>query len=343
METEAKERKSRNFNLLLLVAFLSGSLLIVASYAWFNASLDVKIRFFNMIVSDESGLFVSLDGVNFASSTEISRDAVVKDLKKLYPNHTNQWAYGGLYPTSSNGISSSDNNKFDMYGSSIIEYKYPNYTKRYLNTSLMTEDNPSDYNLFISFDLFLKNVSGSPYPDNLYLHDGTDVYFNEAESDDADGTINSIRFGFVKICSTSSKSDIKTIQNLSCEGNCESLIYEPNAYKHSEDSISRARAYGIDLANGEYRSTYGVIGEGEFLEMANGHEESNIALDEKHFALQKTFTNFDEPMYTLPNGITKLRVYVWLEGQDIDSLETVAKGAGISIVINFYKDLAGLY
>ena len=50
---------------------------------------------------------------------------------------------------------------------------------------------------------------------------------------------------------------------------------------------------------------------------------------------------FDRPLFSIPNGVTKLRVYVWLEGQDIDSLETDSQGAEVSICISFEKDTEG--
>ena len=36
-----------------------------------------------------------------------------------------------------------------------------------------------------------------------------------------------------------------------------------------------------------------------------------------------------------------MRIYVWLEGQDIDSLETNSEGAPIFLAIDLLKDLAG--
>ena len=36
-----------------------------------------------------------------------------------------------------------------------------------------------------------------------------------------------------------------------------------------------------------------------------------------------------------------MRIYVWLEGQDIDSLETDSQGADVSISISFRKDTQG--
>ena len=60
-------------------------------------------------------------------------------------------------------------------------------------------------------------------------------------------------------------------------------------------------------------------------------------------ALQKTITenDFEKPLFDLPDGITKIRVYLWIEGQDIDSLETDSDGADLSISINFIKDTQG--
>ena len=43
----------------------------------------------------------------------------------------------------------------------------------------------------------------------------------------------------------------------------------------------------------------------------------------------------------MPNAVTKARVYIWLEGQDLDSLESYSKGTDLDVIINFVKDLAG--
>ena len=60
-----------------------------------------------------------------------------------------------------------------------------------------------------------------------------------------------------------------------------------------------------------------------------------------NFELQATKVDIERPIFELPDGITKLRVYVWLEGQDIDSLATRSEGADVSVVINLIKDTAG--
>lgn len=390
IKQEELEKKS-NFNLLLLSAFFVGVILIIASYAWFYATLDVKIKFFKMVVSNESGLFISLDGKNFYSSVEVSKDSIISNLNELYPNHINQWANKGLFAISSNGIKHPDVYQFDMYFGSGYgktneevfdkyqeEYEncvdeceskceneedetsgidcYNSCTKECENTrnffgtkaSLDTKNvkelrsNPSNY--YIAFDFFLKNVSGSPKSDNLYFDEGTSIYYNDENKTDEDGVINSLRIGFVKIGSVPLKSNINTIQNITCNNKCEMIIYEPNSTIHSESSIKRATKYGVNLIDGERFPTYAVIAEGDELELSSGYD-SNVELDTEHFALQNTITDMDfsKPIFTLPNAITKMRAYIWIEGQDIDSLETRSSGGNMSIVINLIKDLAGYY
>lgn len=354
-ETIIKDSKNRiNPKLLKVIVFFSSILLIFSTYAWLSVSLNVKVKFIDMVVSSDSGLFISLDGIDYSDSVVISLNSVITDLRTLYPNHTNQWSVGGLWPVSSNGIKTSNNNKFDVYIGEVGRYKRSQdpMRKKYLNTVLVSEDTPNTSSIYLAFDLFLKNVSGSPKSDNLYLED-TYIDFDETKLIDLSpegiddiktsmsGIMNSMRFGFVKINSVSSKSSVATIQNMTCNSECEMVIYEPNNTSHSEVSVEKAQEYGINLTDGEYSPTYGVISEGKFLEHKNGQIGSGIPLDTTHFALQNTIKDFERPIFQIPNGITKVRAYVWIEGQDMDSLETNSKGADVFISINFEKDLAG--
>jgi hypothetical protein len=339
-----ENRLGLNSKLLMVITFFTGVLLIISTYAWLSQSLNVKVKFFDLSVSTDNGLFISLDGVDYSDSVEISMNSVITDLKATYPNHTNQWATGGLWSVSSNGIKNSNRDKLDVYVGEVSRYKDKIKKRRFLNTKLIEESEPMSLNSYIAFDLFLKNVSGSPKSDNLYLED-TAIDFDEETPEDVresmGNIMNSMRFGFIKIGSVSSKADTNTVQNIKCNNACEEIIYEPNSTTHSSDSIENVGANGIVLIDGKYNPTYAVISEGNYLEHLNGQEGSGIPLDTDHFALQHTITNFDKPIFQIPNGVMKLRVYVWIEGQDIDSLETYSKGAAINISINFVKDLAG--
>lgn len=381
-----------NFNMLLTITFFSGVLLIISSYAWFYATLNVKVDFFKMQVSNNTGLFISLDGVEFTSSVAISRNILINDMTATYPDHTNQWARAGLFAVSSNGLPNPDTSKFAMFTGAgkgkineewddDLEDEYDDCiedcdnkcedvedpydeiecfnscaklcdnsrnffgTKVPLETRLVNEVRPNPGNVYIAFDFFLKNVSGSPKPDNLYFDTGTSINYSDQLHDDEDGIINSLRIGLVKVGSVPLRSNLTTIQSITCNNNCQMVIFEPNSTIHSDTSILRATKHNITLIDGEYIPTYAVIGEGSGLELANGHEGTGIPLDTAHFAEQNTITEADfvNPIFEIPNAITKMRAYIWIEGQDVDSLETSTTGGMMNIVINLIKDLAGYY
>lgn len=332
----SKKVESKNFNLMLLVTFFLGVLLIFSAYAWFYASLDVQVKFVNLVVSKKNGLFISLDGVEFGSSVQISKENLINNLKRTYPGNTSQWASYGLYPISSNGISNTNTDIFDMYFASNFDVDQVN-KKNYLSTRKSVEKGISDKQNYIAFDLFLKNITGSPVSDNLYIDEGTNIVIDSEETDQIKGLVNSARIGFVKVGSVSNKATVNEIQNIECNNNCEMVIYEPNSTNHTDLSIERAKSYGINLINGQYYPTHAVVGEMDFYDMSEDIK-GNIR---GNFTLQTTRVDIERPIFELPDGITKLRVYVWLEGQDIDSLATRSEGADVSVLINLIKDTAG--
>ena len=366
-------RKRVNPRALVIIIFLLGVLLIFSSYAWLSASLNVKVKFFDLSVSTDNGLFISLDGIKFSDSVEISVDSLINDLKRTYPSNTNQWAGTGLWPVSSNGIPDNNSSNFSVFIGEMVKNKKKVLPgTKLLNTVRAAEDRSTSAAAYIAFDMFLKNVSGSPNSDNLYFDEdtlidfdyekyeqiakeneeyigydpdtGEEVVINESSEEimqSMENIMNSMRIGIVKIGSVPLKSTVNNIQNIKCNNTCEMVIYEPNSTLHSDASIEKAVDYKITLEKDTAYPTYGVIAPGKSLVHTNGHEGTGVPLDTEHFALQSSITSFTNPIFEIPNGVTKMRVYVWIEGQDVDSLETSSKGAAISIALNLIKDLAG--
>ena len=326
----------------IFIIFMVGVLLIVSSYAWFSTSLNVKIKEFNMVVSRNSGLSISFEGINFDKAIEISRETLIEGLTKTYPNHVNQWAATGLTPVSSNGISNSNSYFFDIYSSSGVRYKNRQRDHGFINTTKINETKPRAFNNYIAFDIFFKNETGSPVADSLYFDEGTTAYMTSDSGDEMQGLVNSLRIGIVKVGTVSLESDPKTIQNIQCNNDCKSVIFEPNSTAHTMLSRERAAKYNLDLKDNEVFPTFAMIKAGGPL-----YVEDNISgsskIDYNYFALQSTMkeSDFDKPLFTIPDGITKARVYLWIEGQDIDSLETDSTGAEIYVDINFIKDTTG--
>ena len=335
-ENEEKTSK-RNYNLLIIVTFLMGIIFLVSTYAWFYSSLDVKVKFVNLVVSNNAGLTISLDGINFGSSVQISEENLINNLKTAYPNSTSQWPMHGLRPVSSNGISNPNEEKFNIFYASKAEYLNEEKTKSSLTTKRANENTINNLSSFVAFDIFLKNVTGSPISDNLYLDEGTDVVLESKNDEEIQGLLNSIRMGFLKIGSVPLDADVNSIQNVGCNNNCQAIIYEPYSTNHTNLSISRVEKYNINLLNGQYYPTYAMINSVtgvDFKDIIYGQDREN-------FGLQITRVDKSRSLFEIPDGITKVRVYVWIEGQDIDSLETKSNGADLSIRINFIKDTAG--
>lgn len=336
-----KSRNRRKIVLSIVILFL-GVLFIFSSYAWFSTALNVKIKQFNMVVSKNGGLSISFDAINFDTAVEISRDIIINEVGETYPNHINQWALNGLTPVSSPGIQENNSYFFDIYATSGVKYKNRKHENGFIYTTKIEDTQPRSYNNYIAFDVFFKNVTGSPVPDNLYFDPETSIIMTSDGNEEMVGLTNSLRVGIVKVATVPHETDPTVIQNLQCEGKCEAIIFEPNSEKHTDLSIERAMKYDINLINGHRFPTYAMIKEGGPLYVKD-NVSGSPTLDLNYFALQNTIheEDFERPLFEIPDGITKARIYLWVEGQDIDSLETDSEGAELFVDINFTKDTVG--
>lgn len=332
--------KERKFDILIVSAFFIGILLISATYAWFSSSLDASVRFIDMKINTESGLYISLDGEEFTSNIKISHETVIKELNEKYPSHINQWNGYGLYALSSNGIPNSNTHLFDFFGISKVSNYFDNdHDIKVIDSHKIDETKKSETSLFLAFDIFLKNISNSPMPDNLYIGETTNVV--QTAGTEKDGTVNSLRIGISKVGTVDKDKTVEERQTVTCDNKCEHIIYEPNAFKHSPESIERAANLGISMFDGRPGNTFALTKEGKKLSILNGQVGTGIPLDLEHFAVQTNITTKLNPVFKLPSGYTKFRIYVWVEGQDLDSLETISEGTKLDININLRKDIAG--
>ena len=334
--------KNINPKLKIIIILLLGILLLFSTYAWFSTNLNVKIKTFNMIVTKNNDLTISFDGINFDHSLEISRETIIEDLRNLYPNNVNQWADNGLIPVSSPGITNRNSSIFDVYETNGVLYTRKDKKRGFVRTTKSDETQPNAYSYYLAFDIFIKNKTGSPVPDNLYFEDSTAIIAPEETEDEMLGLVNSFRLGLVKVGSVGLNASVNQIQNISCNNSCNSIIFEPNSANHTDLSIERATKYGVNLVDGVRFPTYSYVKAGGPIYVGNSVSGS-ANLDREYFREQQTITehDFNEPLFQIPDGITKVRVYLWIEGQDIDSLETDSTGTEVEISIDFIKDQAG--
>lgn len=326
--------------ILIFAIIITFTALIVSSYAWFSSTLDVEIRDFRVFSDTKNGLFISLDGVNWTESVDITKENIITNLKAIYPNHTNQWS-NGMKSVSTIGLKRMTDAKFTIFGNKkdlFTRIAYDNTDT--IITHQLSEDFPNDDAEFVAFDIFLKNVTGSPISDNLYI--SKDSFIGDSVNNVHDDTaLNSVRLGLVIYDSVSNQSNITTIQNTSCKNNCIQHIYEPYSENHNERSIRILKAHNVEIEDGVRYPTYALINSGDSVNMWAGIIDSGIDFDENYFDYQDTITNFNDSICKLPDGIIKIRVYIWIEAQDIDIIEESSDGYYISVMLTFEKDLAG--
>lgn len=333
----------RNIYITLFAILMFAILLITSTYAWFSTTLNVKIRTFNMVVVRNEGLSISDNGIDFGSYLDISQQRLYYDLGETYPNNLTMWPSNGLVPVSTNGPRNKNTAIFDVYTTNGV--LYPNLwdrTEGRVRTKLYAQDKPKKYSYFLAFDVFFKNDSGSPVADNLYFDLGTGIIPPEDITEQMQGLVNSVRFAIVKLGSLPMDATPEEIQNIQCNNDCEAIIYEPFSTNHTEMSINNAKKYNIDLVDGETFPTYANVKEVNNMSLFNTISGSST-LDHESFKLQKTIyeEDFNEPLFEIPDGYTKARIYVWIEGQDIDSIETHSEGTDLDLTINFIKDTQG--
>jgi hypothetical protein len=117
-------------------------------------------------------------------------------------------------------------------------------------------------------------------------------------------------------------------------------MYEPYAYNHSDVSVENAQKHGVDLVHGNYYETYGMIKAGEKIKIWSGAKNDKVAIDPEHYILQDTITTLENPIFQIPKGIVKARIYIWVEGQDIDIIEHRSYSYKVNVDLKFRKDHA---
>lgn len=342
IKSRVRENK-RNIFLTLFLIFMFAVLLIVSSYAWFSTTLNVKIKTFNLLVTKNAGLSISHDAVTYGNYIEISRELLYDDLGRTYPGFKTMWNANGLVPVSTNGPESRNTHFFDVYTTSGILYSdFVNKKNGIVTTKLYDQSGPKKYSYFLAFDVFFHNDTGSPVADNLYFDGGTGFVINEELDEQMQGLINSLRIGIVKVGSLPETASPSEVQNIKCNNNCETIIFEPFSTQHAQMAIDNAARHDIEVIDGEEFPTYANVHAVEKKPIKDVISGSPT-LDTDNFKLQNTITDddFDKPLFTVPDGYTKARIYVWIEGQDIDSLETLSSGTNVDISINFVKDTLG--
>ncbi len=324
-----KKRKEKKLRSLFLLLFLTIIMLGTATYAWFTANQVVTIQALDLQVEASNGLQISTDAVTWKSvitNADITTGA--------YSGAVNQ------VPTSVTAVSSDGtvtSGKMNMYLGTITNDQT---TGDYLITSTKQTDVAGSNGYYIAFDVFLKTDTTQ----EVFLagtsnvsHKAVQIAGTDEETTDK-GLKNSARVGFVILGHGASTDSVSTLTGLSNANATSAIIWEPNYTSHTSQALIVAAEYGVTASTSSataYRGLNKEFSEGDLKKTVKGEGTEAGYATAMSPAIQTAEGNTDNHSFaTLQAGVTKVRIYMWIEGQDIDC-ENNATGTDISFNVSF--------
>ena len=317
-----RKRKQKRILLLLLLLMVTGVMLTTSSYAWFTSNTTVSVNDIQVNVAAQNGIQISADGTNWKAIVQTT-DLI--NATATYPGAVNQIpaTTNSLAPVST-GLNVDTSGKLEMYQGTIVN----NAGGDYILTATKNTEQHGETGSFIAFDLFFKVDEDT----NIKLTTGSGVKASGADK----GIKNASRIAFVNLGNTAAGSDTNTIQNLNAGTSAAKYLWEPNYDVHTAAGVMNAKDnYGITTTEtgGSLLAYSGVIApvsSGDNIKIGDAKEATDAT---KFKAVTPTYTTTeafpdDISIFPLTAGITKIRIYMWIEGQDVDC-ENTASGTDI--------------
>lgn len=215
---------------------------------------------------------------------------------------------------------------------------------------------------FVCFDLFFKvdaetasETTGTQK--QIYLTTSSDIIANGADS----GIKNAARVAFIKEGAVESGTALATIQALKTTTLTNNVVlWEPNYDKHTSSGVNNAvNVYGVTAStistdpteSGKnaalaYSGVIAPVAASDNITLGNAtaalHSTQFAAVPPTGVTMFRTKENWTtaangqyETIFTLgANQITKMKIYFWVEGQDVDC-ENNASGGAITLKLQF--------
>lgn len=321
------ERRKNNLRYSLLLLLLLLVFLMVSTYAWFTANQTVTISTLDVNVQTSNGLQISADAINWKT---ILQKADITGASATYTSSVNQ-VPDEMQPVSSAGIVDTDTGYMDMYFGTVDAL---DDGTGYSLASDKEVDTRGAEGRYIAFDIFLRVDQTTP----VYLTTASNIITKEGAADK--GLQNAARVAFIDEGNIADVGDSTGAQAL--KGGTTSIIWEPNYDVHTAAGVANAKEiYGLDTTTtGATQLSYQGI-KAEFAD-TEGVTLKNTNTFSQYFQTVtptiSTVKDFDtqQTLLNLKAGITKVRIYMWVEGQDVDC-ENNASGTDISFNVQITK------
>ena len=346
------QKKKNNLKLSILLLILLLLVLIASTYAWFTANQTVTVDSVDVHIEAQNGLQISTNATDWKSLIE-NEDITTK----AYAGNKNQLPTS-MEPVSTVGDIDDTTGFMKMYYGKVESDETDGFDKLTATAEAEPVANEQTIPKFVSFDVFLRVNSDT----KLKMTSGSKVVMKDGSTDK--GIKQASRVAFCIEGNTPAGSDVATITGLkgakSFSDQAKTVyIWEPNANLHTAAAVAHAKDnYNITTTTGGAKSdivTYAGIKQAfatktllkdtytagdnfstikpDYVTLANANGEM-LNADGSEGTKEKPA---EQKIFTLTAGITKVRVYMWIEGQDVDC-ENTASGTDISYNLQFTID-----
>ena len=343
MSKRTKESKKK-LNSLLLIILLTAILMIASTYAWFSTQKDVTLSNLKGTVNIAEGLEGSIDGKTWGNTIDLASIEDSLDGKTIKPSE--------LLPVSGAA-------ETDALGGTTIPLFRGNLMNQ-INLKNITAcnetrgehlNNPSNLASpsYIAFDLYLKDTTRSDGPKTvLQLNKNSKCIATNTNS----GLQNAMRVGLARFSTGVEVLSNETQVTSGDYGTVEDVaIWEPNADTHIQYIVDNNKLKApIQATGGKPIETLAVDKDAVGSEIANVFE-SEPTKNIKQNALQtkygaegldgvynlKSSKDGTTDFTILANKISKVRVYLWLEGGDVDCANVASHGKDVTVTLGLIK------
>ena len=366
MGRSKKNKKKSEMNAMFFIILLALVIFIISTYAWFSTQRNVSITNLNGTVEVAEGLEISLDAQNWSNGLVLGEEEGQLDIiddayagnKNLKPSE--------MLPVSTLGQVSGQQQDLQMLRGKITN----SIQLSDIKAMVETESNPDSDTFpgYFAFDVFLKNSSKQDELDDvLQLNYDSSLEIMETDKSST-GLQNTARVAFAKYNGTSDvmadqATILKETAGIGVGAGTSYItdvaIWEPNSNDHVDYIVqnnNKITGAGASFNATTQMDTYALKSTSIGQTIADIYKwdgtESNLS---KQNVLQTTKTSTED--YSIaegvqnlvsttdgsttfgiaPNAICRIRIYLWLEGQDVDCINYASHGGGIKVNIGLVK------
>lgn len=361
MENNQRNSRKRLNSLILLVAF-TAVMLIVSTYAWFSTQKSVTLTGIQGTVKVAEGLQISLDAsiwkneIDFSEFTSGATSTSTEYFAAEGATLGDPLAGGAntnvipteLLPASTTGEIEEDD------GQTINMYRGINEDGNKLEEiALVTED---DNAKFYAIDLYLQNSSAGTNADPLRLTSNSTISISGNQTTGLQNTLR-VALGITPTGVAVDGINGQTQILAGAAGNeiTQVAIWEPNsdahsAYVQNNQKVSMDGSTWDAITSTTQHYTYAVTADAATAtEVANVYDWSDETLAPQYTLQTSATTAISDPValkandaagtaITIPaNTYVKARLYIWLEGQDVDCINQASYGGTVTVNFGFDK------